>query len=90
MIRSDGTFVRDYFYVRDAAAAYLELAERMPDAGFVGEAFNFGNERPIAVLELVREILDTMGRGDLKPVVLSQAAHEIRGSIWTAPRREGS
>ena len=28
IIRSDGTFVRDYFYVEDGAAAYMLLAER--------------------------------------------------------------
>ena len=36
VIRSDGTFIRDYFYVEDGAAAYLLLAEALaarPDAG---------------------------------------------------------
>src|SRR6185503_18761807 len=27
VVRSDGTYVRDYFYVRDAVDAYLTLAE---------------------------------------------------------------
>src|SRR5204863_7962291 len=27
VIRSDGTYVRDYFYVEDGSAAYLHLAE---------------------------------------------------------------
>ena len=29
VIRSDGKFVRDYFYVKDGAAAYCTLAEQM-------------------------------------------------------------
>jgi CDP-glucose 4,6-dehydratase len=29
VIRSDGLFVRDYFYVEDGAAAYILLAERL-------------------------------------------------------------
>ena len=29
VIRSDGTFIRDYFYVKDGAAVYLHLAERI-------------------------------------------------------------
>src|SRR3712207_8958284 len=29
VIRSDGTFIRDYFYVEDGAAAYMLLAEKM-------------------------------------------------------------
>src|SRR5262249_53333569 len=46
IIRSDGKYIRDYFYVRDAAEAYLKLAERLPDDRLSGQAFNFGNEAP--------------------------------------------
>lgn len=76
VIRSDGQFVRDYFYVRDAVGAYLRLAERLTD-GFAGEAFNFGNETPVSVLELVQQILGIMGRSDLRPLILNQANNEI-------------
>ncbi len=78
IVRSDGKFVRDYFYVRDAVHAYLRLAERMPDAAFVGEAFNFGNETPLSVLEVVDKILELMGKTSLEPTVLNQASNEIR------------
>ncbi len=77
IIRSDGTFVRDYFYVRDAVGAYIDVAERLPEEGIVGEAFNFGTETPFSVMEVVRQILAVMGRTDLEPVVLNQASHEI-------------
>jgi CDP-glucose 4,6-dehydratase len=77
IVRSDGTFVRDYFYVRDAVAAYLALAEHMPGDDYNGRAFNFGTETPVSVLELVDVILRLMGRTDLAPVVLNQASHEI-------------
>ena len=77
VIRSDGHFVRDYFYIRDAVAAYLQLAEKLPQPGFVGEAFNFGNEKPISVLDLVDRILSLINRTDLQPKILSQASLEI-------------
>ena len=77
VIRSDGTFVRDYFYVRDAVDAYLDLAERMPEEPFVGQAFNFGNEKPVSVLELVDKILELMGKTELVPRILNEASHEI-------------
>ena len=78
IVRSDGTFVRDYFYVRDAVDAYLLLAERMDDPSLHGEAFNFGTETPLSVLELVELILGLMGREDLRPEVLNEASHEIQ------------
>ncbi len=77
-IRSDGLAVRDYFYVEDAAEAYLTLAETMPLAGCCGEAFNFGNERPLSVLDMVKTILDVMGRPELEPRILDVARSEIR------------
>lgn len=77
IIRSDGTYVRDYFYVRDAVDAYLSLAERMPAAGIAGEAFNFGNEKPVSVMDVVGTILRLMGQASLQPRVLNEASHEI-------------
>jgi CDP-glucose 4,6-dehydratase len=77
VIRSDGTFVRDYFYVRDAVEGYLSLAEKLPDERFTGQAFNFGTETPVTVLELVQLILRLMGKQSLAPIVLNEASHEI-------------
>ena len=77
IVRSDGTFVRDYFYVKDAVDAYLQLAERVPGDGFTGEAFNFGTETPLSVLEVVDRILRVMGKTNLTPQVLNEATHEI-------------
>ena len=77
IIRSNGKFVRDYFYVPDAVDAYMVLAERITDKCFSGQAFNFGNERPISVLDLVRLILRLLGKTSLTPKVLNEATHEI-------------
>ena len=77
LVRSDGTFVRDYFYVRDAVDAYLLLAERMPGDGITGEAFNFGTETPLTVLEVVDRVLTVMDARALEPVILGEATHEI-------------
>ncbi len=78
VIRSDGQFVRDYFYVRDAVEAYLYLAERLPDDSCVGQAFNFATEKPLSVLEVVQSILRLLDRKELQPRILNEASHEIR------------
>ncbi len=77
IIRSNGQFVRDYFYVEDGAAAYTLLAEKLaanPDLR--GEAFNFSNETPVTVLDLVEKIRNCMG-STLQPIVRNEASHEI-------------
>ena len=78
VIRSDGAYVRDYFYVADAVAAYLHLAERLPDDACIGQGFNFGNEEPLSVIEIVDLILEHADRSDLRPVILDEATSEIR------------
>lgn len=84
-IRSDGTFIRDYFYIEDAVEAYLLLAEKMEELNLAGEAFNFSNEIQLTVLELVEKILKAMG-SDLKPKVLNQGSHEIKHQYLSAEK----
>lgn len=79
VIRSDGSPVREYMYVKDAVCAYLTLAGQIDRENVAGGAFNFGAENPITVLELVNEILRVSGRVDLKPVISGQG--KTRGEI---------
>ncbi len=76
-IRSDGTFIRDYFYIKEGAQAYMHLAEKMDDPAIHGESFNFSNELQITVLELTNKILELMDRKDLAPVILNEVENEI-------------
>jgi CDP-glucose 4,6-dehydratase len=86
VVRSDGHFVRDYFYVEDGAAAYLLLAEQLHGrADLRGAAFNFSIESEVTVLDLVNRILRSMG-SELKPIVLNEASNEIRRQFLSAAR----
>lgn len=86
VIRSDGRYVRDYFYVEDGTAAYLQLAEQLANRQELrGEAFNFSNELQIDVMSLVRKILDLMG-SRLEPEIRNQASHEIRHQYLSAEK----
>ena len=86
VIRSDGKFVRDYFYVEDGAAAYMLLAEKLAaDRALAGQAFNFSNEIQINVLELVEKVLRLL-ESPLEPVVLGEANHEIRHQYLSAEK----
>lgn len=87
IIRSDGTFVRDYIFVDDGAAAYLQTAEALSrDRSLAGEAFNFSNEAPLTVTALVERVLAAAGRSDLVPEIQNQASHEIRAQFLDATK----
>jgi CDP-glucose 4,6-dehydratase len=78
IIRSDGSYIRDYFYVEDGAAAYMLLAEQLAARPELrGEAFNFSNEIQVNVKELVKKILSLM-KSDLKLDIRNEAKNEIR------------
>jgi CDP-glucose 4,6-dehydratase len=86
IIRSDGEYVRDYFYVEDGAAACTLLAEKLASQpALQGEAFNFSYGLRVTVLELVRRILSLMG-SKLEPEIRNQATNEIRKQFLSADK----
>jgi CDP-glucose 4,6-dehydratase len=90
VIRSDGSLVRDYFYVEDGAAAYMLLAERLaarPE--LAGEAFNFSNELQVSVIDLVRRLLSLMD-SDLEPEIRNEATNEIKHQYLSAAKAHTS
>jgi CDP-glucose 4,6-dehydratase len=78
IVRSDGTFLRDYVFVEDVVDAYLLLGRAITEQGIAGEAFNFGPERPLSVLEMHDAVCAALGVPGPAPVVLDEARSEIR------------
>ena len=76
IIRSDGTFRRDYLFVGDAVKAYMMIAERLPGQDVSGQVFNFGLDQPITAKKMVGNIVDLAGRPDLEPIILNKAENE--------------
>ena len=86
VIRSDGQFVRDYFYIEDGSAAYMMLAEKMHEnPELAGEAFNFSNEEQLTVNDLVHLILKVM-QSNLEPEIRNMASHEIKHQYLSAAK----
>ena len=88
VIRSDGEYIRDYFYVEDGVAAYMLLAEQLalrPE--LKGQAFNFSNEIQVTVREIVENVIRLMG-SNLKPEILNEASNEIRHQYLSAEKAQ--
>jgi CDP-glucose 4,6-dehydratase len=87
VIRSDGYFVRDLLYVRDAVRGYLRLAEALAaNPALRGEAFNFSCEVRLNVLAIVDKVLQLMDRSDLAPIIMNIATDEIREQYLSAEK----
>ena len=85
-IRSDGSMIRDYVYVRDVAQFYLFLAEAMEDDKLHGHAFNYSTESQLSVLDITRSLLRLMDRTDLEPMILNEARGEIPHQYLSATK----
>lgn len=86
VIRSDGSFIRDYFFVDDGAAAYMLLAEKLAaNPSLRGQAFNFSNELQVTVLQLVESLSKVMG-SELKPDIRNEVSNEIQHQYLSAAK----
>lgn len=85
IIRSDGKFMRDYIYIKDVVSGYIKLAENIERLKLFGEAFNFGNEKPISVLELVKTIYRVVNETP-NYKILGQAKYEIKHQYLSAEK----
>ena len=81
IIRSDGTFVRDYIYVKDVVCGYLMLAQKIYEGKSLGDAFNFSPQCAVSVLELVSILQKLLGAEHLMPIIQNSAAGEIHSQI---------
>lgn len=87
VIRSDGSPVRDYLYVKDAADAIRHLGELMlEDKSVHGQPFNLSVEVPLSVLEITNKILTAVGREDLEPLIENTASLEIQKQYLSAEK----
>jgi len=86
VIRSDGSYIRDYFYIKDGVEAYKLLAEKMDTLNIHGQGFNFSNEIQVSVLDITRLVLKLMQREDLEPLILNQVKGEIKHQYLSAQK----
>jgi len=86
VLRSDGTFIRDYLHVDDIVNAYLTLADRSDDPNLAGEAFNFSDESPITVMQIFEEMRVVAGKPDAEPKILNTAQAEIKDQYLDATK----
>jgi CDP-glucose 4,6-dehydratase len=92
VIRSDGTFVRDYLHVSDAVSGYVALADALgrPDWLQHGPAeriaFNFSDESPLSVLEIFEAVCTAMGCPGTQPRIDGGASDEIPAQHLRAGR----
>lgn len=91
IVRSDGTPVREFIYVDDVVNGYLALAENIDTTK--GNAYNFGTNAPVTIIDLVNEIIAACGATDaVKANVLlkEKIANEIDAQYLSGAKMESA
>jgi CDP-glucose 4,6-dehydratase len=103
VIRSDGSPVRDYIYVKDVVEACLKMASLAGEPSMRGQAFNLGTGKPMSVREIAEKIIEIHGgdhsldvhgkgvpSGEIpKQYLSSEKAHRAFGWEVKTPLEEG-
>jgi CDP-glucose 4,6-dehydratase len=85
VLRSDGTYVRDYLYLDDVVDAYVALADGLRGGAIApGDALNFSDESPLTVLELYEAIGKAAGFPGTDPLILGDAPGELHDQWLSA------
>jgi CDP-glucose 4,6-dehydratase len=74
LLRSDGTMVREYTYVKDIAAGCITLAANAKK--FQGQAFNFGSHNIFSVIEVIEKLQQILGQ-KITYKIINSAKNEI-------------
>jgi CDP-glucose 4,6-dehydratase len=86
ILRSDGTFLRDYLHVDDIVDAYLQLAEFANCPDYRGQGFNFSDENPLTVMEIYNFCCSAAGKPGTEPLILDHAVGEIHDQYLDSSR----
>ncbi len=73
-VRSNGKYVRDYLYVKDVVNGYLLLANNIDKVK--GEAFNFGSDETLSIIELIK-LIEKIFNKKIRYKILNSAKNEI-------------
>lgn len=88
VIRSDGSFRRDYLYVADAVRGYLMLAQHLTEPAVRGQPFNLGSGCAVSALEVVRTIIALSDTPEIEPIILNEVKNEILDEYLSPDKAE--
>ncbi len=86
VLRSDGTFIRDYIFVEDVVEGYLKLAAAVRAGSSIGEAYNLSTESKVTALQMMKAVLQAADAEHLEPVVMNTARAEIKHQYLDATK----
>ncbi len=76
-IRSDGTYVRDYVYVRDVVSGYIFLLKHLDK--IIGQTYNISSDNSYSVISLIRaaqKILHTKVRYTIENIAINEIPYQ--------------
>jgi len=76
VLRTDGTFKRDWVYVEDVSNAYISVAEKLFEGEVPNNAYNFSGKDYLSVIEIYNLINKILGT-NIEPIYKIDSKNEI-------------
>lgn len=89
VLRTNGTFKRDWVYVEDVVQAYIGVSEAiLKDHTAVSEAYNFSSNAYLSVMDIYKKLVSNFSDIFIEPSIVEDSKYEIKDQYLSSKKIE--
>ena len=82
ILRTNGTFKRDWVYVEDVVQAYIGVADALLDnKRKISEAYNFSSTEYLSVMDVYKKIVNNFSNNYVEPIIQENSNMKLKTNI---------
>ena len=87
ILRTNGTFKRDWVYVEDVVQAYIGVADALLDnKRKISEAYNFSSTEYLSVMDVYKKIVNNFSDNYVEPIIQENSEYEIKDQYLSSKK----
>ena len=89
VLRTNGTFKRDWVYVEDVVQAYIGVSEALlKDYTAVSDAYNFSSNAYLSVMDIYKKLVSNFSDTYIEPSIVEDSKYEIKDQYLSSKKIE--
>ena len=87
VLRTNGTFKRDWVYVEDVVQAYIGVGKALlNDEIEVSDAYNFSSTEYLSVMDVYKKIISKFSESYIEPIIKEDSDYEIKDQYLSSEK----
>tara|TARA_B100000131_G_C18065133_1_gene592149 strand:- start:335 stop:1294 length:960 start_codon:yes stop_codon:yes gene_type:complete len=87
VLRTNGTFKRDWVYVEDVVQAYIGVGEALlNDEIEVSDSYNFSSTEYLSVMDVYKKIISKFSESYIEPIIKEDSDYEIKDQYLSSEK----